>query len=146
MKGVRNFRFLWPCIMSKAWREKLTRCNNKMFIINFCFWNHYAHLQENKDRVTAYGVLLWFCWMWLITKINEQCSSKYSVCCLPLLVWLEKLSLPSRSWTFKRENFFWKDQQKYAYLDKASMFKGGDVWPQVLLIVRREPKFPRFLE
>jgi hypothetical protein len=24
------------------------------------FGHHYAHLQENKDRVTAFGVLLWF--------------------------------------------------------------------------------------
>ena len=32
-----RFRFLWPCIVSKVWRErKLTRCNNQMFIINFC--------------------------------------------------------------------------------------------------------------
>jgi len=31
------FRFLWPCIMSKVWRErKPTRCNDQMFIINFC--------------------------------------------------------------------------------------------------------------
>ena len=31
-----------------------------MFIINFClnmFGHHYAHLQENQDRVTAYGVV-----------------------------------------------------------------------------------------
>ena len=25
-----------------------------------CFGHHYAHLQENKDRVTAYDVLLLF--------------------------------------------------------------------------------------
>ena len=54
-----------------------------MFIINFClnvFWHHYAHLQENKDRVTAYAVLLWFCWMWLVAVVGrcvvgwEHCS------------------------------------------------------------------------
>jgi hypothetical protein len=27
-----------------------------------CFGHHYAHLQENKDRV----LLRWFCWMWLV--------------------------------------------------------------------------------
>ena len=34
--------------------------------VSTCFEHHYAHLQENKDRVTAYGALLWFCWMWLV--------------------------------------------------------------------------------
>ena len=54
-----------------------------MFIItcvSTCFGHHYAHLQENKDRVTAFGVLLWFCWMWLVAVVGrcvvgcEQCS------------------------------------------------------------------------
>jgi len=35
-----------------------------------CFGHHYAHLQENKDRVTAYGVLRWFCWMWLVVVVG----------------------------------------------------------------------------
>ena len=26
-----------------------------------CFGHHYAHLQENKGPVTAFGVLFWFC-------------------------------------------------------------------------------------
>ena len=30
------------------------------------FGNHCAHLQENKGPVTAFGVLFWFCWMWLV--------------------------------------------------------------------------------
>ena len=30
-----------------------------------CFGHHYAHLQENKGPVTAFGVF-WFCWMWLV--------------------------------------------------------------------------------
>jgi len=40
-------------------REKPTRCNNQMFIINTfstCFGHHYAHLQENKDRVLLHVV------------------------------------------------------------------------------------------
>ena len=58
------------------WRErkKPTRCNNQMFIINFClnmFQHHYAHLQENKDHVTAYSVLRWFCWMWLVAVVGR---------------------------------------------------------------------------
>ena len=48
--------------------------------VSTCFGHHYAHLQENKDRVTAYGVLLWFCWMWLVAVVGrcvvgcEHCS------------------------------------------------------------------------
>ena len=36
-----------------------------------CFGHHYAHLQEIKDPVTAYGVLLWFCWMWLVAVMGR---------------------------------------------------------------------------
>jgi hypothetical protein len=31
----------------------------------------YAHLQENKGPVTAFGVLFWFCWMWLVTVVGR---------------------------------------------------------------------------
>ena len=48
--------------------------------VSTCFVHHYAHLQENKDPcVTAYGVLSWFCWMWLVAVVGrcvvgcEQC-------------------------------------------------------------------------
>ena len=48
-----------------------------------CFGHHYAHLQENKGPVTAFGVLLWFCWMWLVAVVGrclavEQKSSQCS--------------------------------------------------------------------
>jgi len=39
--------------------RKPTRCNNQMFIINTvstCFGHHYAHLQENEDRVLLHAV------------------------------------------------------------------------------------------
>ena len=36
-----------------------------------CFGHNYAHLQENKDRVTAFGVLLCFCWMWLVAVVGR---------------------------------------------------------------------------
>jgi len=42
--------------------------------INFClnmFGHHYAHLQENKDPFTAFGVLFWFCWMWLVAVVGR---------------------------------------------------------------------------
>jgi len=35
-----------------------------------CFGHHYAHLQENKGPVTAFGVLFWFCWMWLVVVVG----------------------------------------------------------------------------
>jgi len=35
------------------------------------FGHHYDHLQENRDRVTAYGVLRWFCWMWLVAVVGR---------------------------------------------------------------------------
>ena len=30
--------------------------------VSTCFGHHYAHLQENKGPVTAFGVLFWFCY------------------------------------------------------------------------------------
>ena len=42
--------------------------------VSTCFGHHYARLQENKDHVTAYGVLLWFCWMWLVAVVG-RCGS-----------------------------------------------------------------------
>jgi len=48
--------------------------------VSTCFGNHYAHLRENKGPVTAFGVLFWFCWMWLVAVVGrflagcEQCE------------------------------------------------------------------------
>jgi len=39
-------------------------------LIRFLF-NNYAHLQENKGPVTAFGVLFWFCWMWLVAVVGR---------------------------------------------------------------------------
>jgi len=33
--------------------------------VSTCIGHHYAYLQEIKGPVTAFGVLFWFCWMWL---------------------------------------------------------------------------------
>ena len=54
------FRFLWPCIVSKVWREKnqqdaTIRCL-LLTSVSTCFGHHYAHLQENKGPVTAFGI------------------------------------------------------------------------------------------
>ena len=35
------------------------------------FRAHHAHLQENKGPVTAFGVLFWFCWMWLVAVVGR---------------------------------------------------------------------------
>jgi hypothetical protein len=39
--------------------------------ISTCFGHYYAHLQENKEPVTAFGVLVWFCWMWLVAVVGR---------------------------------------------------------------------------
>ena len=39
--------------------------------VSTCFGHHYARLQENKDRVTVYGVLRWFRWMWLVAVVGR---------------------------------------------------------------------------
>ena len=38
--------------------------------VSTCFGHHHAHLQENKGPVTAFGVLYWFCWMWLVAVVH----------------------------------------------------------------------------
>ena len=39
--------------------------------VSTCFGHHYAQLQENKGSVTAFGVLFWFCWMWLVAVVGR---------------------------------------------------------------------------
>ena len=39
--------------------------------ISTCFGHHYAHLQENKEPVTVFDVLFWFCWMWLVAVVGR---------------------------------------------------------------------------
>ena len=68
-------------------REKIPkRRNNHMFIINFCLNMFRASLCSSSGEqgpcVTAYGVLRWFCWMWLVAVVgrcvvgceHSQCS------------------------------------------------------------------------
>ena len=59
-----------------VWREcKPTRCNNQMFVINFCLNMFRASLcpssGEQRPCVTAYGVQRWFCWMWLVAVVGR---------------------------------------------------------------------------
>ena len=39
--------------------------------VSTCFGHHYAHHQESKGPVTAFGVLFWFCWMWLVAVVGR---------------------------------------------------------------------------
>ena len=39
--------------------------------ISTCLGHHYAHLQEIKGPVTAFVVLFWFCWMWLVAVVGR---------------------------------------------------------------------------
>ena len=39
--------------------------------VSTCFGHHYAHLQENKGPITAFVVLFWFCWMWLVAVVGR---------------------------------------------------------------------------
>ena len=88
-KKLKCSLLLWTRL-HKVWRErKPTRCNNQMFIINFCLNMFLASLcpssGEQRPCVTAYGVLRWFCWMWLVAVVGacvvgcEQRSTPYAV-------------------------------------------------------------------
>ena len=58
------FRFLGPCIVSKVWRERERGKNQQDATIgcllstsvSACSGHHYAHLQENKDRMLLHTV------------------------------------------------------------------------------------------
>ena len=39
--------------------------------VSTCFGHHYAPLQKNKGPVTAFGVLFWFCWLWLVAVVGR---------------------------------------------------------------------------
>ena len=39
--------------------------------VSTCFGHHYAHLQEIKGPVTAFDVLFWFYWMWVVAVVGR---------------------------------------------------------------------------
>jgi len=65
-------------------REKNQQdATNRSFLltsVSTCFGHRYAHLQENKDHVTTFSVLLWFCWMWLVAVVG-RCVVGCKQCC-----------------------------------------------------------------
>jgi len=78
------FRFLWPCIVSKVWREKTNKMQQLDVYYQLCLNMFRASLylpsEEQRPCVTAFGILLWFCWMWLVAVVGrcvvgcERCS------------------------------------------------------------------------
>ena len=52
-------------------QDATIRCLLLLTPVSTCFGHHYAHLQENKGPVTAFGVLFWFCWMWLVAVVGR---------------------------------------------------------------------------
>jgi hypothetical protein len=57
-----QFSSVWRDRGKKTQQDATVRCL-LLTSVSTCFGHHYAHLQENKGRVAAFGVLLWFCWM-----------------------------------------------------------------------------------
>jgi len=45
--------------------------------VSTCFGYHYAHFQQNKDPVTAFGVLFWFFWLWLVAVVGRCLDVHY---------------------------------------------------------------------
>ena len=61
-----------PCMKREDQQDATIRCL-LLTSVSTCFGHYYARLQENKGPVTAFGVLFWFCWMWLVaTKSSNR--------------------------------------------------------------------------
>ena len=65
IRTARNGQYRQLCMKREDQQDATIRCLFLTFV-SACFGHHYAHLQENKGSVTAFGVLFWFCWMWLV--------------------------------------------------------------------------------
>jgi len=52
-------------------QDATIRCLLLTTSVSTCFGRHYAHLQESNGPVTAFGVLFWFCWMWLVAVVGR---------------------------------------------------------------------------
>ena len=58
------------CMKREAQQDATIRCL-LLTSVPTCFGHHHAHLQENKGPVTAFGVLFWCCWMWLVAVVGR---------------------------------------------------------------------------
>jgi len=57
--------------IEKNQQDATVRCLLLLTSISTSFGHHYAHLQESKEPVSAVGVLVWFCWMWLVAVVGR---------------------------------------------------------------------------
>ena len=65
------FWFCWMWLVAVVGRC-VVGCEHCSLTVNStCFGHHYAHLQEIKGPVNAFGVLFWFCWMWLVAVVGR---------------------------------------------------------------------------
>ena len=58
------------CMKREDQQDATIRCL-LLTSVSTCFGHHYAHLQENKGPVTAFGVMFWYCWMWLVAVVGR---------------------------------------------------------------------------
>ena len=85
MKTLGSFdtsRAIHPKIKRQDQQDATIRCL-LLTSLSTCFGHHYAHLQENKGPITAFGVQFWFCWMWLVAVVGrclEGCDHYESFC------------------------------------------------------------------
>ena len=84
-------------VLCIVWRDRKNQQDAKircllLTSVSTCFGHHYAHLHENKDRVTAFGVLFWFCWMWLVAVVG-RCVLLLPILLPILLLFLLRLLL-----------------------------------------------------
>jgi len=69
-EGVLKAEIIIYIMKREDQQDATIRCS-LLTSVSTCFGHHYAHLQENKDLVTAFGVLFWFCWMWLVAVVGR---------------------------------------------------------------------------
>ena len=70
-----NFRFLWPCIVSKLWSERENQHDATVRCLLSTLSQHVSGIImpifRRTRRITACGVLRWFCWMWLVAVVGR---------------------------------------------------------------------------
>ena len=95
------FRFLWPCIVSKLWREeeKTNKMQQSDVYYQHCLNMFRASLcpssGEQRPCVTGYVVLLWFCWMWLVAVVGQGCVVGCEQCSHPTTQLLQRMTVTS---------------------------------------------------
>jgi hypothetical protein len=60
----------WQIMKREAQQDATIRCL-LLTSVSTCFGQYYAHLREIKGPVTAFGVLFWFCWLWLVAVVGR---------------------------------------------------------------------------